>query len=626
MKKNGSKEERSFTESNIANSITERLSSLPTSPGVYQFLNSSGKIIYVGKAQNLRSRVRQYFYASRSKEPRLQALVSKISDIETIITDTEVEALILEATLIKKIKPRYNVDLKDDKSYPYIVITNEPYPRVFVTRKIIRDGSKYFGPYTDVKNVRFALKTLRDIFMIRSCNYDLSEEAKARKKYKVCLDYHIKKCGGGCADYESSADYQKMISHVERILKGKVQGVIETLHKEMEHYAAESRYEEAARLRDRLNALEIYRERQKVVDSDGSDRDVIAVAVGNDQACGMAFLVREGKLVGKRNIMMSNVEGKSENELLEVFLTNFYLENADIPPEVVVSAQLANQNVLKDWLSGMRKSSVAIFDPSTEEKGNLIQLVRSNAQYMLEELELQKAKRGEILPHVLKSLQRDLRLEKPPRRMECLDISNLQGTDAVASITVFVDAKPKKSEYRRYKIKEVVGPDDFASMKEVVKRRFKRMLDEKEILPDLLIVDGGKGQLSSVKEILSELGLEKLPVMGLAKRLEEVFLPGETEALAIPKTSSSLRLLQQIRNEAHRFAITYHRKVRSKRILNTELDLIKGIGEKRAKELLEVFGSVQGVKFATEEQLADVVGPAVAAEIYDYFEKKEKQT
>ena len=600
--------------------LQEKLSALPTEPGVYQFKSAEGKVIYVGKAQSLRPRVRQYFQKSRTPDPRLDALVSRVRDLDIIVTDSEVEALILEANLIKKLKPRYNVILKDDKSYPFIVITNEPFPRVFVTRRVIKDGSRYFGPYTDVKTMRFALKTVRDIFMIRSCNYDLTEDTIQRGKFKVCLDYHIKKCAGPCEALESREHYGRMIQQVAEVLRGRTARVAEQLEQEMQELSDALRFEEAGRVRDRLRALQVYREKQKIVDVRESDRDIVAVAKKEDDACGVVFRVREGKLLGSQHYYMRNVEQAAEQEILESLLERHYLEAEDIPPEIVVAEVLAAENVLLEWLGRRRGSDVLLTVPKGGELLKLLAMVRTNARFLLDELQIQRMKRGDYVPHAVGALQKDLRLETPPRRIECFDISNIQGSDTVASMVVFVDGKAKKSEYRRFTIRSVAGPDDFASMQEAVERRYTRLLQEEGSPPDLVVIDGGKGQLSSALEVLSRLNLKSVPAIGLAKRLEEIFLPARSEPILLPRTSASLKLLQQIRDEAHRFAVTFHRLRRSKRILQTELDLIKGIGKVRARELLEVFGSVQGVKFASEEQLAEIVGPKIAAEIKEHFQ------
>ncbi len=604
-------------------SLAEKLDALPAKPGVYQFKNDEGKVIYVGKAQNLRNRVRQYFHKSRANDTRIDSMIAKIVDIELTVTDSEIEALILEANLIKQLKPRYNILLKDDKSYPYIALTNEMYPRVFVTRRRI-PGNRYFGPYTDVKAMRSALKTIRDIFLIRSCNYDLTESSISKNKFKVCLDYHIKKCEGPCEAYVTREHYNAMIDQAAQVLRGKTKSVADLLRKEMDALAEATRYEEAASVRNRIDALKVYSEKQKIVDSTEADRDIIALVTKDDNACAVIFKIRDGKIIGSQHMYLSNITGNKYADLLEAVLERYYLDQEDIPPDLFLSDGLENMDIIKEWLRKKSGHEVNVEIPKSGDKAKLVALVRTNAQFWLDELELTKLKRGEIVPHSVEALQRDLRISSPPRRIECFDISNIQGTDTVASMVVFVDGKPRKSEYRKFKIKSVDGQNDFASMQEVVKRRYERLLRENMELPNLIMIDGGKGQLSSAVEVLNALGLKNLPVLGLAKKLEEIFLPNQSEPIQLPRTSSGLRLMQQIRDEAHRFAVTYHRIVRSKRILQTELDLIKGVGKKRAKELLEVFGSVQGVKFATEEQITEIAGETVARRIMEYFNLADK--
>lgn len=608
--------------------LQDKLDNLPNSPGVYQFKNKESTILYVGKAINLRNRVRQYFHKSRKLEPRIEAMVSRVSDLEIIQTDSEVEALILEANLIKLHKPRYNVNLKDDKSYPYIVITNEPYPRVFVTRQMRKDGSRYFGPYTDVTTMRAALKTVRNIFLIRSCNYFIDAEVIAKKKLRVCLDYHIKKCEGPCEGLVSQEHYNDMINHVAEVLSGKTSRVLHILEEKMKAASAALQFEEAAKYRDRMRQLEVYSAKQKVVDIELRDRDIFAVAQEDDDACGVIFKLREGKVIGRRHFYMTNATGKTEAEIVETLVQRYYLEAVDIPHEVILPTALESQSVLRDWLEHRRNEALRILVPEEGELATLVAMCKKNAKFLLEELKLQRMKQKDFIPAAVTSLQRDLRLKVPPRRIECFDISHFQGTETVASMVVFVDGKPKKSEYRKFKIRTVAPNDvnDFASMKEVIFRRYKRVQDEHLEMTDLIMVDGGKGQLSSAIESLKELHLETHPIISLAKRLEEVFVPYESEPLNIPKTSSALRLLQQIRDEAHRFAITFHRSLRDKRTLQTELDLIAGVGKKRAKELLEVFGSVQGVKFATREQLVEVAGEKVTDKILEYFGVTESES
>jgi excinuclease ABC subunit C len=605
--------------------LQEKLESLPVGPGVYQHKDAAGKVLYVGKAKNLRARVRQYFQKTRAMDPRIERMLFRATDLEVIVTASEVEALILESNLIKKLKPRYNVNLKDDKSYPYIVITNEPFPRVFVTRRVIRDGSRYFGPYTDVKNIRLALKTVRDLFLIRSCNYTIDDESIRKKKVRVCLDYHIKKCEGPCEGLVPQTSYRAMIDQVASLLEGKTETLIERLEGDMSRRAEEMQFEEAAILRDRITGLRAYSERQTAVDLNRVDRDIAAFAVDGDDACGVIFKVRDGKLVGRQHYYMSNVEQRPEGEIIATLLQQYYLEAEFFPDEILVPVLPDDPQTVRRWLSSRRGSPVTLAVPDAAEETTLIRLSQTNARFLLDELKIQRMKRTDFVPHAVKALQRDLHLERTPRRIECFDISNIQGADAVASMVVFVDGKPRKSEYRKFRIRTVEGANDFASMKEVVERRYRRVQQEGGTMPDLVMVDGGKGQLSSALDVLRSLDLSGQPIIGLAKRLEEVYVPGRSDPELIPKASSGLRLLQQLRDEAHRFAVTYHRTVRSKRTLQTELDLIEGIGKKRAQELLEAFGSVQGVKFATAEQLAEIAGEKVAQKIREYFGSSDEE-
>lgn len=611
--------------------LEEKLSNLPKQPGIYQYKNSEGKIIYVGKAKNLRNRIRQYFHNPKKLDAKTRSLVSKISDVELIVVNSEVEALILEAVLIKKFKPKYNIFLRDDKSFPYIVITNEPYPRVFVTRRIIHDGSKYYGPYTDVKSLRASLKLIHDVFKVRSCNYHIDDDSIKKKKIRVCLDYHIKKCEGPCEGIISMEHYLNMIGEVAKVLRGKTDSLISDLEQEMREYSEALKYENAGMVRDKIQGLRNYSERQKVVDPDLVDRDIFAVAAEDDDACGVIFKIRDGKIVGRQHFYMSSVEGVEEQEIVSQLVRRFYLEADYIPKEIYLPVEIPDSVQIQKWFTDKRGEKVSIIVPKIGDRAKLMGMCKANAKYLLDDLKIQKLKRGEKTPKVLELLQKELHLKTLPRRIECFDISNIQGADAAASLVVFEDGKPKKSEYRRFKIRTVEGPDDFASMREVISRHYSNVLEENKPRPDLIMVDGGKGQLSSAVEILNTIMNNESPItnneiknfhiIGLAKRLEEIYFPHISEPQSIPKTSSSLKLLQRIRDEAHRFAVDYHRKLRSKRTLQTELDLIKGVGKKRSKELLESFGSVQGVKFATKEQLVEIVGEKVAEMIKEYFEE-----
>lgn len=626
----------------ILPTLKEKLESLPQTPGVYQFKDRNGKIIYIGKAKILRSRIRQYFQ-SKPVSAILDAMINKIADIEIISTDNEVEALILENTLIKTNKPRYNINLKDDKSYPYIVITNEQFPRVFPTRKKRSDGSRYFGPYTDVKTMRFALKTVRDIFMIRSCSLHLTNETISQNKFKVCLDYHIHKCEGPCVGYVAQKDYNEMIDEVAKLLNGKTQTLVKELKEKMNSYSGEMQFEKAARTRDKIDAIEVYSSRQKMADEEIIDRDIFAFDKIENDCCGMILKIRDGKVNGKTHLFMNNVTEKSDSEILENLIMNYYSKNDFIPDEIHLMNEIENESAIKQWLENKKKERVEFVIPRIGDKYKLVFMVKKNARLMLDELVLTKLKR-EFIPPSVDSLKKDLRLTKLPRRIECFDISHIQGTDTVASMVVFQDGKPKKSDYRKFKINTALDesgkPDDFLSMREVIYRRFKRIAEkslpgEEEIsdknedesfgsVPDLIIIDGGKGQLSSAVRVLEDLNIKNQNIIGLAKRLEEVFLPGESIPQNIPKTSIGLRLLQRVRDEAHRFAVTFHRSMRDKRTFTTELTEIEGVGEKTAQKLLIEFGSVESIKEILKNNYGIIeksAGKKVAMKLKKWFEE-----
>ncbi len=602
--------------------LKTKLESVPALSGVYLFKDAQGKVLYVGKAKNLRNRVRSYFQ-KRLDNPKTRALVKKIEDLELILTDNEMEAFILENNLIKQYKPRYNVNLKDDKSYPYIRVTNEPYPRIFHTRQIVRDGSKYFGPYTDVKNMKRSLRLINKIFRIRSCKYHIDEEVIRKKKIKICLDYHIKRCDAPCAGLISQEEYGKLVNQAVQVIRGKTDAIISELKKEMEKAARELQFEKAADLRDRIKQLDVYAARQKIVSGDFGDRDIIAVAYeGKDAAC-TVLNIRDGKLVGKRQFHLLLVGGEEESEIISSVLKFYYGEFVEVPKEILLEKEPSEKEFLIEWLNSKAERKVKFVIPQrASEAKSLIAMCKQNAILHLKEIQLQRMKKEGNLPYVLSALKRDLNLPSLPRKIECFDISNLQGTDSVASMVVFVDGKPKKSLYRKFIIRNVEGPDDFASMREVFERRYSKLLESGEPLPDLIMVDGGKGQLSAAVESLEKLGFKSFNIIGLAKRLEEIFKPGLSEAQTIPKTSSSLKLLQQVRDEAHRFAITFHRLRRSKRTLTTELKEIKGIGEKTAEKLLRDFKSIKQIKEASEEELGKSVGKAKAKLIRKYFDEQ----
>ncbi len=601
--------------------LQTNLKNLPSSPGVYQFLNKNGKVIYVGKAKNLKNRVRSYFQENPGSAKTI-ALVSKIEDLQLVVTDSELEALILENNLIKQYKPRYNVNLKDDKSFPFIKITNELFPRIYATRNVVNDGSKYFGPYTDVKSMRTSLKIINQIFKVRSCKLDLTEENIAAKKFRVCLDYHINKCDGPCEGLISPKDYNDMVNEVIKLLKGKTNELIKELSQKMQMYSSNLEFEKAAEIRDKINQLESLSAKQKVVSDDYEDRDVFAIAYeGKDSACAV-FNIRDGKLIGKKQLKLSIEDGEEIEEIYSFAIKYYYGELAEIPKEIVLEVKPNDEELLIEWLKSKTDKKVKIIVPQRGDLKSLIKMCKENAILQLKEIQLQKMKNLGNVSYSVSALQRDLRLKTLPRKIECFDISNLQGTDSVASMVVFEDGKPKKSQYRKFIIKTVAGPDDFSSMREVIERRYSRLLEENQPLPDLIMVDGGKGQLSSAVEVMDNLGFKDYNIIGLAKRLEEVFLPGKSDPELIPKTSSGLKLLQQIRDEAHRFAITFHRERRSKRIIKTELTDIKGIGTETAKLLLEKFGSLDGIRNSSIEELENTVGKKKTQLLIEYFKTK----
>lgn len=604
--------------------LENKLQNLPAEPGVYQFKNEKGKIIYIGKAKNLRNRVRSYFHSSVDS-PKTKIMVEKVTDLELLITSSEMEALILENNLIKQHKPRYNVNLKDDKSFPYIRITNEPYPQIYSTRTIEKDGSKYFGPYTDVKNMKASLRMINKLFKIRSCKYWIDDEVIKSKKIKLCLDYHINKCDGPCEGLISEKDYNRMVNQVIKLLRGKTDELMTELKTEMNTASSNLEFEKAASTRDKIEQLEVYSSKQKIVLQSNDDKDIISAAIEGKDVASTILNIRSGRLVGKRQLNLSSERSDDLNEIYNAIIKFYYNEYVDIPKEIIVEETPIDKDALIEWLSkkGNRNVSFVIPQRKSEAK-SLLQMCKQNAILQLKEIQLQRMKKEGNVPYVLSALQRDLRLKTLPRKIECFDISNLQGTDTVASMVVFVDGKPKKSLYRKYIINEVEGPDDFASMREVIRRRYKRLLEDNEQLPDLIIVDGGKGQLSSALEILEELGIKNQPIIGLAKRLEEIFFPGISESQSIPKTSSSLKLIQHLRDEAHRFAITFHRLRRDKRTLQTELTEIQGIGSKVAEKLLISFNSIDEIKNATTAELANVIGKSKAEKVKNYYSNKTK--
>jgi excinuclease ABC subunit C len=605
--------------------LNEKLRSLPVSSGVYRFRNAKGTVIYVGKAKNLKNRVRSYFRDTKQLSGKTLVLVSHIADLDVIITSSEVEALILENNLIKELRPRYNINLKDDKTYPYLVITSERFPRVLLTRQVRRDGSLYFGPYTEAHQLRLILDLIGSIFPLRSCKYRLTEENISTGKFRVCLDYHIHKCKGPCEGLQSEEEYLSMIGEIVSLLKGRTSGLIRELTSEMQKKAAALKFEEAAELKAQIDGLCRYSERQKVVSADPVDRDVFAVAAEGDDACGVVFKIREGKLIGSQHFFLSNTGSVETSDLLSAFMKHYYIETHElVPQEIFMQASIPEEEeeTLRELLQLKLhdKRTVRFIVPRIGEKAQLLGMCMKNAEHHLHEFLVQKQKRGEATrtPASLEALKKLLRLERLPERIECFDNSHLQGTDYVSAMVTFIDGKPKKSDYRKFRLRSMTGSDDYAAMNEALKRRYSGTLSEELPLPDLIIVDGGKGQVNIAWKALQEMGIQ-IPIAGLAKRLEEIYTPYEQDPFNLPKTSPALKLLQQMRDEAHRFAITYHRKLRTDRTLQTELTTIPGIGEKTAQMLLTRLGSVESVAACSLEELLMITGKKNAESVYRHF-------
>lgn len=608
--------------------VKEKVDNLPLSPGVYMFKDKKDRLLYVGKAKRLRNRVRSYFQDSGDHDGRIRVMISKIEDLEVIVTDSEAEALILENTLIKKHQPRYNILYRDDKTYPYICVTNDERPRVFPTRTVINDGSKYYGPYDSVKHMKRMLETIRKAFNLCTCAVSRKniDRTKGAPKWHSCFDDYLESCSG---DWDLE-EYRATMEKVERMLNGRTNALIRDLKEEMSIASDAMEYEKAARIRDSLKAVQKYSKKMKMVADKKVDRDLFAVRVDEEinEACGVLFKVREGKLISKFHRFLKNINHLEKGEMLQSFVEDYYTGQfaGAIPDEVYVSDDLVNEEPLAQYLWEERGKKVRIHRPQRGDKAKMIRMALSNAKLLLGERKLEKEKAAEKhIPHSIKELKEQLNLERLPRRIECFDNSNLQGSDPVASMVCFVDARPKKSSYKRFHIKTVEGPDDYASMKEVLSRRYKRLMDEKQQIPDLIVVDGGKGQLSCAVQALREIGFYgECEVVGLAKRLEEVFVPGKSNSIMIPKKSSALKLLQRVRDEAHRFAVEFHRKKRSKRTLKTELTQIPGIGDKTAKQLLTAFGSVKSVRETSLSELQKEVGNKTGEKVFNYYNSNKE--
>ena len=590
-------------------SIEIQLSSLPDRPGVYEFYDSDDKILYVGKAKNLKKRVSSYFIKNH-EYGKTRVLVKKIRRIHHIVVATESDALLLENNLIKKHRPRYNVLLKDGKTYPWICIKNERFSRIFPTRRLIKDGSEYYGPYTSMKTVRILLDLINSVYPLRTCNYDLSQEKIDAGKYKVCLEYHLGNCKGPCEGFQSLEEYQQQVSDIREIIKGNFKSSIHYFKGQMKALAVEMKFEEAQQIKEKIEVLENYQVKTTIVNPKINNVDVFTI-ISDEAFAYVNFLqLSHGSIVGSHTLEIKKKLDEKDEELLQLAIVEirdrFKSESTELylPFEVIVEPHL--------------KVTV----PQLGDKKKIVELSERNAKFF----RLERFKQISIVDperhanRIMAQMKKDIRLSAEPRYIECFDNSNIQGTHPVAACVVFRDGKPSKKEYRHYNIKTVVGPDDFASMEEVVFRRYKRLLDEKQPLPQLIVIDGGKGQLSSALKSLDDLGLRgKIAIIGIAKRLEEIYFPEDPIPLYLDKKSESLKIIQQLRNEAHRFGITFHRNKRSKAAINSELENIEGVGEKTAQDLLKTFKSVKRIKEASIENLAQVVGMVKAKKIYETF-------
>lgn len=586
--------------------------SIPKEPGVYRFLDKENTILYVGKAKNLKNRLNSYFGVKKHQQYKTKALVRNAHQIEFTIVDSEHDALLLENTLIKKNQPRYNVSLKDGKSYTYLCIKKERFPRVFFSRQVIRDGSMYFGPYTSKYRVKVLLEVIKRLFPLRTCTFNLSEGNINKGKFKVCLEYHIKNCKGPCEGLESEEDYNDKIDQVKNILRGNFKQVKDYLKREMADYAETMQFELAQQMKDKLDALEDYQAKSTVVSATIKDVDVFTIQSDEKYAFVNYIKVINGAMINTDTIEMEKNLDEDESDLLSFVIPVIREKYNSIAPEVVVPFEVE-----------MEDPNVLVTIPQRGDKAKLMSLSEKNVSYHL--LQKKKAQINNIgkqtsAERILRTMQDDLQMDVLPFHLECFDNSNIQGTNPTASCVVFKNAKPSKKDYRHFKIKTVVGPDDFASMEEVVYRRYSRLLKEEEPLPQLIIIDGGKGQLSSAVKSLKKLDLlGKITIIGIAKKLEELYFPEDPIPLHINKKSESLKLIQQARDEAHRFALTLHRNLRSKEFIGTELTDIPGVGDKTAELLLSNFKSVNKIKKQTEESLAQVVGKAAARKVYLYF-------
>ena len=601
--------------------IQEQLKKLPGEPGVYLMKDENDKIIYVGKAISLKNRVRQYFQSSKNHSSKVKSMVKNIKSFEYIITDSELEALILECNLIKKYRPKYNVLLRDDKTYPYIKVTvNEDYPRVLKVRKVLRDKAKYFGPYTNVEAVNDTLEVIRNIYPIRTCNVDIDRAIK--NNMRPCLNLHIKRCVGPCTGNVSKEEYNKMIEEIILFLSGKEEKLIEILKEKMNKCSMEFNFEEAAIYRDKILNLQEMMQKQKIdVSTDDVNQDIIAMAYNDEEACVQSFFIRHGKIVGREHFILEGTKDSTKESILGSFVKRFYMNAEYIPKEIIIESEIEDQVVMEEWLSNIKGQKVSIRVPQKGDKKSLISMVKKNAMEYLEKFSNLNKRKYERSEGALIELAEVLGLEEPPRRIESYDISNIQGVDSIGVMVVFTNGLKDKKEYRRYKIKTVEGPNDYDSMAEILERRL-----QKGDFADLILLDGGKGQVSAVQKVFDKYGVN-IPLWGMYKddKHRTKGLISATKEFELDKTSNLYRFVASIQEEVHNYAITYHRSLRNKSLTKSSLDDIPGVGEKRKKALLSNFKSIEDIKNASVEELSQVEGlnKSVAENIYNYFRKGE---
>ncbi|MGB3342752.1 MAG: excinuclease ABC subunit UvrC [Aequorivita sp.] len=595
-------------------SVTLQIATLPDSPGVYQYYDKEGKLLYVGKAKNLKKRVSSYFTKNFDNN-RTRVLVKKIVTIKHIVVETETDALLLENNLIKTYQPRYNVMLKDDKSYPWICIKNERFPRVFSTRRLIKDGSEYYGPYTSMKTVHTLLDLIKGLYPLRTCNYDLSEEKIKAGKYKVCLEYHLGNCLGPCEGLFSEKEYNENVEAIRNIVKGNFKESLHKFRAQMKQLADEMKFEEAQRIKEKIDVLENYQSKSTVVNPKINNVDVFSIISDEAYAYVNFLQISHGAIIRSHTLEIKKKLDETDEELLQLAIVELRQRFNSLSKEVYLPFEIELGEEIKTHI------------PKLGDKKHILDLSERNAKYY----RMERFKQAKIVDperhekRIMAQMKKDLRLSEEPRHIECFDNSNIQGTNPVAACVVFKNGKPSKVDYRKFNIKTVEGPDDFASMEEVVYRRYKRLLEEEQPLPQLIIIDGGKGQLSSALKSLDRLGLRgKIAIIGIAKRLEELFYPDDPIPLYLDKKSETLKIIQQLRNEAHRFGITFHRSKRSKEALNNEMETIPGIGEKTVVELLKHFKSKKRIAAADFDELSKVVGPSRAKKLFAHFQNSKQ--